>query len=128
MNTLADSVQRVGFRKWYERQLLSSHAHMVLSVLSVVGLLGSLEATRGAEAGVQAMDVLMALACTGIGIWSIRRYLFLLMRAEETANQATCPDCGTYGRFRVLRQRPAQQCVDVGCAKCAREWSISGLL
>lgn len=128
MNTLADHVQRVGFRKWYERQLLSSHAHMVLAFLSVIGLLGSLEAARGADASLQALDVLMALLCTGIGIWAIRRYLFLLMRAEETANQASCPDCGDYGRFRVLRQHPAQQCVDVRCAKCTREWAISGLL
>jgi hypothetical protein len=29
--SLADGIRRVGFRKWYERELLSSHAHMALA-------------------------------------------------------------------------------------------------
>ena len=38
---LFESFKRIGFRKWYERQLLSSHAHMVLAFLSVIALIGS---------------------------------------------------------------------------------------
>ena len=30
---LAEGIRRFGFRKWYERELLSSHAHMLLAVL-----------------------------------------------------------------------------------------------
>jgi hypothetical protein len=30
---LYDGIRKVGFRKWYERELLSSHAHMVLAFL-----------------------------------------------------------------------------------------------
>jgi hypothetical protein len=57
----------------------------------------------------------------------MRRYLFLLMRAEQTANQATCPDCGDYGRFHVVMQRPRDLALDVQCRKCSRGWSISAL-
>jgi hypothetical protein len=35
---LADGIRKHGFRKWYERELLQSHAHLVLTFLSVLGL------------------------------------------------------------------------------------------
>ena len=36
---LAEGIRRVGFRKWYERELLSSHAHMLLAFLCVIALM-----------------------------------------------------------------------------------------
>ena len=110
---LFESVKRNGFRKWYERQLLSSHAHMVLAFLSVIALIGSMEAFRTAEGDMQMANVLYVVVCAIIGAWALRRYLFLLMRAEMAANQASCPDCGDYGRFRVLGHRPRLQAIDV---------------
>jgi hypothetical protein len=123
-NRLVDSFRRIGFRKWYERQLLSSHAHMVLAFLSMIGIVGSMEAFRGAEGDAQLVDVLFVVVCAAIGAWAMRRYVFLLMRAEQTANQASCPDCGAYGRFRVVGQRPQAQEIDVRCDKCTRGWAI----
>jgi hypothetical protein len=121
---LAETVRRIGFRKWYERQLLSSHAHMVLAFLSVIALIGSMEAFGNAHGELQEMNVLYVLVSAVIGAWALRRYLFLLLRAEHAANQASCPDCGDYGRFRVVRQRAGGPELDVCCRKCAREWSI----
>lgn len=40
---LAEGIRRFGFRKWYERELLSSHAHMLLALLSTIALLASFE-------------------------------------------------------------------------------------
>lgn len=120
---LFESVKRDGFRKWYERQLLSSHAHMVLAFLSMIALVGSFEAQRQAEGATQAVNLLYVLLCALIGVWALRRYLFLLMRAEATANQATCPDCGDYGRFRPVCQRV--EALDVCCRKCSRQWVIT---
>ncbi len=122
---LVETVQRAGFRKWYERQLLSSHAHMVLAFLSVIGLIASMEAFRGAQGELQEANVLYVVLCAAIGAWALRRYLFLLMRAEHTANQASCPDCGTYARFAVVRQRAAAHELEVRCHRCSREWLIS---
>ena len=48
------------------------------------------------------MNVLFVLVCAAIGLWALRRYLYLLMRAEEVANQASCDSCGEYGRFKVM--------------------------
>jgi hypothetical protein len=122
---LADGVRRVGFRKWYERELLSSHAHMVLAFLAMIALLGSFEAMRGAALGDQLLNLLGVLASASIGIWALRRYLFLLMRAEDVANQASCGDCGTYGRFRVVGEHPQSQETLVCCLKCQHNWTIS---
>jgi hypothetical protein len=122
----AESIRRVGFRKWYERQLLSSHAHMVLGFLSAVALVGCVEAYRTsvADAGLYALYVVL---CGGIGAWAMRRYSFLMLRAEDTANQANCPDCGDYGRFKIVRSRASEPELDVRCRKCTREWIITGL-
>lgn len=121
----AASVHRIGFRKWYERQLLSSHAHMVLTFLAAIGLLGSFEAMRGATQGEGAINLLGVLACAGIGLWALRRYLFLLTRAEDAANQATCGQCGDYGRFRVVGGGGTPQDTQVSCRKCTNTWSIN---
>jgi len=120
---LFESVKRNGFRKWYERQLLSSHAHMVLAFLSMIALVASIEAQRHAQGLAELVDVLFVVVCAAIGVWALRRYLFLLMRAEETANQASCPDCGDYGRFRPLCERTNE--MDVLCRKCSRQWVIT---
>lgn len=121
---LYEHFKRIGFRKWYERQLFSSHAHMVLAFLSAIGIVASMEAFRSAHGDAQGVDVMWVVVCFGIGLYAIRRYLFLLMRAEMTANQASCPACGEYGRFRVVGQRPRLQAIDVCCRKCSRDWTI----
>jgi hypothetical protein len=126
-NHMAESFERIGFRKWYERQLLSSHAHMVLAFLSVIALIGSMEAFRTAQGDAQVMDVLFVVVCAGIGAWAMRRYVFLLMRAERAASQASCPDCGDYGRFLVVGHRPRLEEIDLRCRKCSRDWVFSSL-
>ena len=122
---LAEGVGRVGFRKWYERELLSSHAHMVLALLAVIALLGSMEAFRDAPVAEKLMDVAFALICAAVGFWALRRYLFLLMRAEEIANQANCAACGEYGRFNVVSDNRSLSETEVCCRKCAHKWVIS---
>lgn len=122
----ADAIRRIGFRKWYERELLSSHAHMVLGFLSAVALVGSVEAYRNSLAD-GAMYAMFVVVCAAVGAWAMRRYSFLLLRAEDTANQANCPGCGDYGRFKIVRARADDPEMDVRCGKCSREWIISGL-
>jgi len=124
-NRLFEHFKRIGFRKWYERQLLSSHAHMVLAFLSVIAVVGAMEAFRSSEGDTQLANVLFVVVCAGIGAWAMRRYAYLLMRAEQAANQASCPDCGDYGRFHVVGHRPRLQEIDVCCSRCSRSWIFS---
>ena len=122
---LAEGIRRHGFRKWYERELITSHAHLVLLIFCTLGLLATFEAyDRGASAGQQLADVAAVLLCAGTGLWALRRYLFLLSHAEAAANQANCPHCDAYARFELVPEQPRADAVQVCCRKCRHRWSI----
>jgi predicted Zn finger-like uncharacterized protein len=122
---LSDGIRKVGFRKWYERELLQSHAHMVLLVLCSIGLLGAFEVfDRKAALSQQVSLVLSIVLCVAVGLWAMRRYLRGLMQAEAVANQADCPSCGTYGRLVLVSDSPKADGVDVRCKKCSHAWCI----
>ena len=123
---LAEGIRKHGFRKWYERELMQSHLHMLLLLLCTIGLLGALEVfSRSAPLPDQVSVVVSALLCVGIGTWSLRRYLYLLMHAEEVAHQAVCPQCRTYGLLTVLHDDARAQRVSVRCKRCSHDWPIS---
>ncbi len=123
---LAEGIRKHGFRKWYERELMRSHLHMLLLLLCTIGLLGAFEVfSRSAPLPDQVSVVVSALLCVGIGMWSLRRYLYLLMHAEEVAHQAVCPQCKAYGRLAVLQVEPARRRVGVRCKRCGHDWPIS---
>lgn len=122
---LAEGIRRNGFRKWYERELLSSHAHMILAVLSVIAMMASLEAIGGGSPQEKLTDLLFVAACALIGLWALRRYLFLLNHAEGVANQASCGHCGEYGLLAVHAEDRPRRLVHVGCKRCMNRWTIS---
>jgi len=121
---LADGVRRFGFRRWYERELLSSHAHLLLTLLCSIALIGMLEVFKGGTLEEKLLDVLLFIASGAIGLWALRRYLYLLMHAEDVANQANCPACNAYARFDVVSEDRRLGHTGVRCRQCAREWSI----
>lgn len=122
---LAAGIRKHGFRKWYERELISSHAHLVLTFLCMIGLLGAVEVyDRSAPLADQTHAVAALLASAAIGIWALRRYLYLLLHAEATANQAVCPQCQTYARFDLASEQPRPESVRVRCRQCRCEWPI----
>lgn len=121
----SDRVRRIGFRKWYERELLSSHVHLILAILSVVAMLASFEAFQGATVAGKLMDVAFIIITGGIALWSLRRYLFLTMRAEGAAHQASCADCGAYARFKVVGDDHNPHQTEVRCNQCAHQWVIT---
>jgi hypothetical protein len=123
---LAEGIRKHGFRKWYERELLAGHAHLALLLFCVLGLMMALEAsTRFNSMQDQIIDIVAALTCAGAGLWALRRYLYLLTRAEAIANQADCPRCKTYGRLELLRASGTGDDVFVRCRHCAHEWEIN---
>jgi len=121
---LAEGIRKHGFRKWYERELLQGHAHLVLLVLCTLGVLGALEAgSRFTSWADRLTDGFAVLACSAAGVWALRRYLYLLTHAEAVAHQADCPGCGTYGRLRVVHA--SAQIVRVACRQCEQQWDIA---
>jgi len=120
----SDGIRRVGFRKWYERELLSSHGYMILGILSLVALVASFEAYSVASPSEKLLDALFVIVSAAICLWSLRRYLFILLRAEGVANQASCGDCGAYGRFTVVAEDRRHNETQVRCNKCEHLWTI----
>jgi hypothetical protein len=124
-----DDIRSHGFRKWYERQLVRSHVHLVLLLLCTVAALGAVEAFPAAG-GNRLLMALSLLVAAAIGAWALRRYLWLLMRAEALANQATCPDCQAYARWQVEGTGPAaadgdgEATLQACCRGCGSRWQI----
>lgn len=122
---LADGIRKHGFRKWYERELTQSHVHLLLLFLCTIGLLITFEVfSRKAPLSNQLGNVVSLLLCAGIGVWALRRYLYLLMHAEAIANQAVCPQCETYGKLVLVRDDEQKEQVRVSCRRCNHEWHI----
>lgn len=123
---LADGLQKVGFRKWYERELLQSHAHLALAFLCLVGVFAAFEALlRFRALSDQIVDVVAIVACTAAGVWALRRYVYLLGHAEHLANQAECSHCGTYGRLKLVQPPPPGDGVPVRCNHCSHQWHMN---
>jgi hypothetical protein len=133
---IAEQIRRLGFRRWYERQLIVSHGYLVVAFLALIGLL----------AGIEGMDYLrrsigfylvVAVGAAAAGMLMFvawRRFNVLLARAERFAENAECPRCKTWGKFRVIAAEPGgdddppeagrPHWVHVRCTVCANVWKL----
>jgi hypothetical protein len=121
---LAEGIRTVGFRKWYERELLSSHAHMLLALLSTIALMAALELFQGGSMGDKLVNVGLSILSGALALWSLRRYLYLLSHAEAVADQANCPQCAEYGRLNLVEENRVNGSLLVQCRKCSKEWTL----
>lgn len=115
----ADSIGRIGFRRWYERQLIEGHAWFVTCFLCLLAIAACLEelSFRGPLARLLAF-VAFVFAAGVLGIYALLRYKHLMDEAERFGEHATCAACNTYGRFTILAGSVAK------CRKCANEWRL----
>jgi hypothetical protein len=123
---LDEGIRKHGFRKWYERELMHSHAHLLLLIACAIGLMTSLAVfSNAAPLSQRALDTAAIGMFAAVGFWSLRRYFYLLLHAEHVASQAVCSACKTYGRFSLVAVRVTQEAsLQVRCRKCQHEWAI----
>jgi hypothetical protein len=125
---LDDGIRRFGFLSWYSRELTQAHLRLVLLLFSAIGLFAALELLgREAPLSQQLLNTALLLVCLGIGLWSLRRYLYLMMRAEGIAQQAVCEKCKAYGKLKLTPPEARDGKVTVACRRCAHAWQISDL-
>ena len=136
MDSLA-SLKKLGFRKWYERQLIESHAYLITCLLAILLVVSLLEARRMPENAQHSLPILLLAAASIIGAgFAWHRYRCILLEAERLGEAAVCSACGVYGKFFVVRSFPhAQTGLDVEveampfmhvrCRQCSHEWDIA---
>ena len=123
---LAIGIRKHGFRRWYERQLLQSHALMALTFICLIGVMAAFEAITKASGWVAAAgDVVTLALCGATGLWALRRYLHLLIHANAVASQADCPACGVYARFTLVQADGSGEHALVACQRCNHRWTIN---
>lgn len=136
---IATRIRTLGFRKWYERQLIECHLAFTTCFLCGIVVASCLEAIRFAQLGWKAAGLLaLVLGAIVLGWLSWRRYITVLERAEVYGNRSTCPACKTYARFEVLATGHAAQgpyldpaattlpypWLRVRCRQCGTDWRM----
>lgn len=135
---LAEGIRKIGFARWYERQLMEAHLYLVTTFLCLILLTACLEGFSSRAPGLEPVIRLIGI-CAGccVGVWAVRRYGAILGVAESAAGQSVCKKCASYGRLEVIgagllapRLRGeigpgrAESPVAVRCRKCGHEWMI----
>ena len=127
-------IARLGFRRWYERQLVESHAYLVGAFLALILLLAGFEALEQRSLLATAVLGVIAAAAGTFCIVAWRRFVVLLGRAEKFAEQAGCPACKAWGRFDVVAEEASRMddppeagrphWLRVRCRRCREHWTL----
>jgi len=120
----AQSIGRLGFRKWYERRLIEAHAWLLTALLCAIYVEVSLEGLGTLKGQLLAwLGTASGMFVGGLIVWhGLRRFFGLLKEAERYSSQSSCSACGTYGRFEVVNEQPK---ITVRCRRCRHEWTMS---
>jgi hypothetical protein len=116
----ARSIGKLGFRRWYERQLIESHAWLITSFLCALAIAASLEGLSFKRP--EFVFTLAFVFVAGLVCWhALQRYRAIMDVAERLGERSTCGSCRTYGVFNVIGEYPK---MNVRCRKCGNEWLL----
>lgn len=137
--TAADGIRKLGFRRWYERQLIESHVYLVTSFLSFILVMACLEALNPRASGARSLLlIVLALGGGALCIVALKHYLTMLVRAGRLAEKSVCGQCGVFGLLQVVRSSTAAERLDsdagsggeilsVECRKCGNRWTMGSV-
>lgn len=133
-----DRIRTDGFRRWYERQLIECHAWLVSWFLGLIVMVSGVE-VAGTGSTSRMSGILLLLGGLAVILYSWKRYHLLLEIAERLGEQAVCPKCKAYGKFKVQSSGPVPLpdggdpglenhggglWLRVQCRKCGDEWTL----
>jgi hypothetical protein len=137
---LSEGIRKIGFRRWYERQLIESHLYLISGVLCLFMAIACLEDFSLRAPGWETLLRFVAMiAGSAVCLWTLRRYLWMLGLAEHAAERSVCEKCATYrglelsgklsGKVRPVSPEHGEAGeslppVGVRCRKCGHEWTI----
>ena len=127
-----------GFKRWYERQLIECHLWLVTWFLGVITLVSGIE-VAGAGPDSRIVGASLLLGGLAVTVLSWTRYRLLLLVAERLGEQAVCPKCKVYGKFKVhatwptdlpdggnpqLEKKGDAIWLRAHCSQCGEEWIL----
>ena len=132
------SIARVGFRRWYERQLIDGHVALVTCILCMILVAACIDELTSTAPFQTVAAMVAALLISGDGAFrSILRWKRMLTEAWRYGECATRKKCSTYGRLKVLesgavsvaahnaRALPTTEAwMNVACKKCGNTWRM----
>ena len=135
---VADRIRKLGFRRWYERQLIEAHGSLVTAFLGVILVAVCMDQLRWRDAGFKPLIMLLLIiASIALCFKTVTFYFKVLFRAEHFAAQAVCGGCKVYGVIEVLgssaheSQRPddgaSGEWFKVRCRKCGTDWTMAAM-
>ena len=131
----ATGIRKLGFKRWFERELIESHAYLVTLFLCLVLVIALFEHLSSRTGGFDRVLMYASMLAGGaIGIFSLNRYIAILFRALRLSRRAICENCGAYSRFSVLDSGRADieeesgrdgTWLKLSCSGCGHEWTMS---
>ena len=132
------SIRKLGFRRWYERELIKCHLAFVTCFLCGILIAALVEQLNFSKHGWQPVPYLVVVAALVLGWMSWRSYITILARAEFYGERSNCPQCRAYGTFNVVSSgmdpepgRVAEAVAPlpaawmrVECRKCGTGWRM----
>lgn len=128
----AEGIRKLGFRSWYERELIEGHVYLAACVLSMVVVALCLEQIDWRHPSQDLAALAWMLAGMIVCAVALRRYVLIFGRAQTLVGQSICGSCETYGVLQVVESgigRDADGGADnpwlvVRCRKCGHEWRM----
>ena len=130
---LVDDIRKRGFKKWYERQLIESHAYLVTCFLCMILVAALLEEVSFRALGLKPFLMLAVIAGGGLlGLVSWLRYRTIMVMAERFGDRSVCEQCRAYAKFDIVASGGAPATPDaepdpwlrVRCRKCGHDWTM----
>lgn len=130
---LSKGIRKIGFRRWYERQLIESHLYLISGILCLFTAMAGIEGFSLRTPGWEPMLRLFVMIGGGaVCLWTLRRYLMMLGVAEHAAERSVCEKCAVYKGLELSAIAPQPAAAEEGvltpvrvrCRKCGHEWTI----
>jgi hypothetical protein len=129
-------IRKLGFKRWFERQLIESHVYLVTCFLCLILALAAFEELGSRVTGIErVMMFATIIGAAALGILSWGRYRAILFPALQLSERSTCKKCGTHARFIVIDsgrediQETAENregaWLKVKCVKCGHQWTMA---
>jgi hypothetical protein len=129
-------IGRLGFRKWYEKQLIEAHLWLVAAIMCLLLIAVGIELVTNPDIAVSIVAKALLIAFGGVVGWvAVKRYARILFMAEALGETTACPLCARPSFLVVRHELPGlgkrvehlshdlnREGLLVRCKGCENQW------